>query len=109
MNFIKESADKKPIVDTVFAIVAKAKEAKEKYGDENVIDATIGSLYDEQGHIVAFHSVFESFDQIPAAQKAAYADSFRGNPDFRELVKKWTLGQGKVNLESRAVQVPYPQ
>ena len=29
MNFIKESADKKPIVDTVFAIVAKAKEATE--------------------------------------------------------------------------------
>ena len=106
MNFIKESADKKPIVDTVFAIVAKAKEVKEKYGDENVIDATIGSLYDEQGHIVAFHSVFESFDQIPAAQKAAYADSFRGNPDFRELVKKWTLGQGKVNLESSVIATP---
>ena len=41
MNFIKESADKNPIVDTVFAIVRKANAAKETFGAENVIDATL--------------------------------------------------------------------
>ena len=41
MNFIKESADKNPIVDTVFAIVRKANAAKEEFGAENVIDATL--------------------------------------------------------------------
>ena len=61
MNFVKKSADMQPLVDTVFAIVAKAKEAKAKYGDENVVDATIGSLYDETGKIVAFKSVYEIF------------------------------------------------
>ena len=35
-------------------IVKKAKEAKAKIGAENVVDATIGSLYNEEGSIVAF-------------------------------------------------------
>lgn len=48
MNFVKESVNQTPIVDTVFSIVAKAKEAKAKVGAENVVDATIGSLYDEE-------------------------------------------------------------
>lgn len=106
MNFIKESADKKPIVDTVFAIVSKAKEAKEKYGAENVVDATIGSLYDEHGKIVAFDTVFNSFNEISNEQKAAYANSFRGNPDYCELAKEWTLGRAFVNLESSVIATP---
>ena len=36
MNFVKESVNQTPIVDTVFSIVAKAKEAKAKVGSENV-------------------------------------------------------------------------
>ena len=59
MNFIKESADKNPIVDTVFAIVRKANAAKETFGAENVIDATLGSLYSEDGNLVAMESVFK--------------------------------------------------
>ena len=42
MNFVKDSVNQQPIVDTVFTIVAKAKEAKEKYGADQVVDATIG-------------------------------------------------------------------
>lgn len=60
MNFVKESVNQTPIVDTVFSIVAKAKEAKAKVGSENVVDATIGSLYDEEGTLVALDSVFSS-------------------------------------------------
>lgn len=106
MNFVKKSADMQPLVDTVFAIVAKAKEAKAKYGDENVVDATIGSLYDETGKIVAFKSVYETFDNIPAANKAAYAVSFQGNPEYRTLCKEWTLGKANVNLESTVIATP---
>lgn len=103
MDFIKKSADKKPIVDTVFAIVEKAKEAKEKVGDQ-VVDATIGSLYGEDGKIVAYDTVFKNYDAIPASKKAAYANSFRGNPDFRELVKEWVLKD--VKLESSVIATP---
>ena len=106
MNFIKESADKKPIVDTVFAIVEKAKEAKKTVGEENVVDATIGSLYDESGQFVAFKTVFDNYDKISAKTKGAYAVSFRGNPDFRRRVQEWTLGQAGSTLKSSVIATP---
>ena len=60
MSFVKESVSQKPIVDTVFTIVKKAKEDKAKSGEDVVVDATIGSLYDEEGKLVALDSVFSS-------------------------------------------------
>ena len=47
MSFVKQNVNKAPIEDTVFAIVKKAKEAKAAIGAEQVVDATIGSLYNE--------------------------------------------------------------
>ncbi|MBR2027463.1 MAG: aminotransferase class I/II-fold pyridoxal phosphate-dependent enzyme [Oscillospiraceae bacterium] len=104
MNFIKESADKNPIVDTVFAIVRKANAAKETFGAENVIDATLGSLYDEEGSLVAMKSVFGSFDEVTPKQKAGYAAGFLGNADFRTLCTQWTVGG--TNLASSVVATP---
>ena len=104
MNFIKESADKNPIVDTVFAIVRKAMAAKEEFGAENVIDATLGSLYSEDGNLVAMDSVFASFDEVTPKQKAGYASGFLGNADFRTLCTQWTVGG--TNLASSVVATP---
>ena len=72
MRFVKEQVDLKPIVDTVFAIVKKAKEAKQEIGEENVVDATIGSLYDEHGKIVAFDSVFSTLREEPAPSASRF-------------------------------------
>lgn len=96
MRFVKEQVDLKPIVDTVFAIVKKAKEAKQEIGEENVVDATIGSLYDEHGKIVAFDSVFSTLKQLQNEVMAAYAGSFTGNPNYREHVYDWVVGDRSV-------------
>ena len=64
MSFVKQNVNKAPIEDTVFAIVKKAKEAKAAIGAEQVVDATIGSLYNEEGNIVAFDSVFTPYNEI---------------------------------------------
>ena len=45
--FIKKEKDTSKLIDTVFTIVSKASIAKQEYGSENVIDASIGSLFDE--------------------------------------------------------------
>ena len=105
MSFVRESADKKPIVDTVFAIVKKAKEAKLKYGEDNVVDATIGSLYDENGNLVALDTVFTSLKKQDNKKLAAYAASFRGNPDFQQDVYDWVL-QGKSHLYHEIIATP---
>lgn len=106
MNFTKNSANLTPIEDTVFAVVSKAKEAKAKLGAENVVDATIGSLYDETGKLVAFKSVFDNYDKINKEVKAAYASSFTGNPTFRKQVAAWTIGQADVKLAYSVIATP---
>ena len=71
MTFVRKKADITPIVDTVFAIVNKAKEDKAANGSDNVIDATIGSLYGEDETLVALDEVFDHYDEIDHRTKAA--------------------------------------
>ncbi|MBP3853369.1 MAG: aminotransferase class I/II-fold pyridoxal phosphate-dependent enzyme [Erysipelotrichaceae bacterium] len=104
MSFVKESVNTQPIVDTVFAIVDKAKKDKERNGDL-VVDATIGSLYDEQGSLVALDTVFDSLKGLDNKVLAKYAASFTGNPDFKEKVLDWVLPQG-MRLASEVIATP---
>lgn len=106
MSFVKKNVDVTPIEDTVFAIVKKAKEDIAKSGAENVIDATIGSLYNEEGTIVAFESVFTPYDQIAKETKAAYAGSFVGNETFRKQVYEWVAGGTGSTLSHSVIATP---
>lgn len=106
MTFVRKSADVTPIVDTVFAIVDKAKQDKAKNGSENVIDATIGSLYGEDEKLVALDEVFNHYDAIDHRVKAAYASSFTGNPDYRKSVYNWVTQNADVHLEHSVIATP---
>ncbi len=106
MSFIRENADVTPIVDTVFTVVRAAAEAKQKYGADKVVDATIGSLYDESGTLVAMKSVFKNLDEMDDKKKAKYAAAFLGNPGFRSTVNKWVLGNSGVNVYSTVCATP---
>ena len=106
MSFVKTKVDMTPIEDTVFAIVKKAKEAKAKIGAENVVDATIGSLYNEEGSIVAFESVFTPYDQIAKETKAAYAGSFVGNESYRKQVYDWIVKPSGSTSEHSVIATP---
>lgn len=105
MSFVKESVNTQPIVDTVFTIVKKAKEDKLKVGEENVVDATIGSLYDEQGNLVALESMFSSLKNLDNKVLAAYAASFTGNEDFKDRVYQWVLN-GNSHLLHEIIATP---
>lgn len=98
MRFVKKKANLVPIEDTVFAIVKKAKQAKAEFGEDQVVDATIGSLYDEDGKLVALQSVFSSYDALTKEIKAAYADSFIGNESYRKQVYDWVVKPSKLSL-----------
>jgi aspartate aminotransferase/aromatic-amino-acid transaminase len=91
MSFIKESASMTPIVDTVFAVVEQAAAAKQKYGEDAVVDAVIGSLYTEDGKLAAYPVVFETLKGLDDRSLARYAASFTGNPDFRKDARDWVL------------------
>lgn len=85
MSFTKESVNKTPIVDTVFVIVDKAKKAKEEVGAENVVDATIGSLYSEDGKLVALDTVFESLKSRIIEYLPNMRQALREIPIFKKL------------------------
>ena len=106
MSFTRRSADLTPIVDTVFSIVEKAKADKKANGPENVVDATIGSLYDEEGKLVAYDTVFDHYDGIAHRDKAAYAVSFTGNPDYRDEVYKWVTYGNDLKLAHSVIATP---
>lgn len=106
MSFVKKKVNTTPIEDTVFAIVKKAKAAIAELGAEHVVDATIGSLYNEEGSIVAFDSVFTPYDHIAKETKAAYAGSFVGNDSFREQVYNWIVKPSGSTLEHTVIATP---
>lgn len=105
-TFIREQVDATPIEDNVFAIVKLANEAKSKLGADQVVDATIGSLYDEEGKLVAFESVFTHYNEIENRSKAKYAASFNGNADFREQVYTWVKQAADCKLKHTVVATP---
>ena len=105
-EFIKSSIDQTPIEDNVFKIVSLANEDIAKIGKENVINGTIGALYDEQGQLVALDSVFDTYNHIENNQKAKYAASFRGNDNFRQQVLKWISQGSELNLASSVIATP---
>ena len=104
-NFVKDSVSQTPIVDTVFAIVNKAKEAKKTYGEDAVTDATIGSLYTEAGELAALDCVFDSLKNLDNKVLASYAGGFTGNPDFRQKVIDWVL-DGNSRLYKEVIATP---
>lgn len=105
INFVKDSVSQTPIVDTVFAIVNKAKEAKKTYGEDAVTDATIGSLYTEAGELAALDCVFDSLKNLDNKVLASYAAGFTGNPDFRQKVIDWVL-DGNSRLYKEVIATP---
>ena len=89
---LAKGMESRNLVDKVFSIAKKAKEAAEKYGDEKVVNATIGSLYDENGKLVVLKSVTETYKELPPEEIAGYASAFTGSPEYKESVKRSVLG-----------------
>ncbi|MEG0176240.1 pyridoxal phosphate-dependent aminotransferase [Anaerorhabdus sp.] len=106
MTFTRKVADLVPIVDTVFAVAELAKADAQKIGAENVVNATIGSLFDEKGELVAYKSVFDHYNQIANTTKAKYAASFVGNDSYREQVYQWVSQGANLNLYHRVIATP---
>jgi len=99
MGFLNRRSDGKKMVDKVFKAALKAKQAKKDFGHDAVVDATLGTLFDEQGIFVAFDSVWEPFNTIDNIQKAKYASSIQGNPNYRDAVYEWLFGTEELSCE----------
>lgn len=81
----------KKLVDNIFTTSKKAKKAIEKFGKENVINATIGSLYDENEKLAVYDVVENVYRNLPSEDLYAYATNVIGEDDYLEEVIKALL------------------
>lgn len=99
--FIKKSKDTSKLLDTVFVVANKAQLAKKE--NKDVIDASLGSLYDDNGNFVALNSVFDNYKNLSNKDIAKYSSSFSGNKKFKEVIKEFVLDNKFKNLHSEVI------
>ncbi len=95
----------KSVEDTVFKVVAEAVAAIKIHGDE-VVNATIGSLSDEDGNLVTMESVWNEYRNIDVRDIASYSASFKGEADYIEAVENWVFNGVKKEFFTGVVATP---
>ncbi|MDD6647502.1 MAG: aminotransferase class I/II-fold pyridoxal phosphate-dependent enzyme [Firmicutes bacterium] len=94
-----------PQEDKIFGISSRAKKMIAEKGADKVINATIGSLLDDDGELVVLSSVDEVFKHLSPKDYADYAP-IGGIAPFREAVQKAAFGAHKPAGFIEAVATP---
>ena len=94
-----------PKEDKVFAACAKAQDAVSKFGPDEVINATVGALYDDEGQLIVLKSVDKVMKDLAPADYAAYAP-IAGTPGFRKAILKAAFGSYEPKSYICAVGTP---
>ena len=89
-KFLRLTADPSTMNDPIFSSSQRAKQDD----DPHKIDATLGTLCDEEGNLLTFRCVYEIYDRLSAGAKAGYAQGIVGNRDYLAAVEKWVLPSG---------------
>ena len=106
MKFISDVVHDKEIVDTVFEASQGAIDASKKFGPEKVVNGAFGTYFDESGKLLTFDSVYRRFDQIDDINKARYAPSIMGSPEFQTAVKDWLFKSVGLDIECDVIATP---
>ena len=94
-----------PKEDKIFGISNRAKKMIAEKGADKVINATIGSLLDDDGKLIVLSSVDEVFRGLKPDEYADYAP-ICGIPAFREAVQKAAFGKFRHKSFTDAVAAP---
>lgn len=92
--------------DVVFSALKRAKEAIAQYGLDNVVNATIGAICDEQENFVSLASVDKYYRQLPTEDLMNYAP-IAGLPEYLQAAIDFTfMGYQPEGTYARAVATP---
>ncbi|MCL1808514.1 MAG: aminotransferase class I/II-fold pyridoxal phosphate-dependent enzyme [Clostridiales bacterium] len=94
-----------PMEDKIFGINRQAKELEAKIGKEAVVNATIGSLLDDEGRLVVLSSVVEVMKSLDAVDYADYAP-IGGTVEFKKAVIKAAFGNFEPDCFTGVVATP---
>lgn len=90
MSWLIHSRDNRPEDDPIFALNAEAKARHAK--GEDILNATIGALLNDDGSLAILPSVARALREVPAEVVAAYAP-IAGREDFLSAVRVDAVGQ----------------
>ena len=91
--------------DPIFEIAGRAKAAQARLGRENVIDATIGAIMDDDGNLVTFDSVYDVLKGLPNDKIAAYAP-IEGTPDYLSAMERVTFAEYRPDAHIKSFATP---
>lgn len=94
-----------PKEDKIFAVSGRAKAMIAEKGKDKVINATIGSLMDDDGDLVVLSSVMDAIRSLSPDDFAAYAP-IGGTPGFKKAITKAALGEYIPTRYTEAVASP---
>ena len=88
--FINKNAENKSLKNNILALSKEALEAKKI--DDEVINATAGTLKSEDGSLYVFPSVEKALRSLSNKEKYAYANS-AGSPEYKSAVIRKVFGR----------------
>jgi aromatic-amino-acid transaminase len=91
--------------DIIFGLAAQAQQAAERFGRSAIINATIGTLLEDDGSLVAFKSVYRVFKSLSDPEIAGYA-GLAGDPAFLEAAVSAAFLDCRPQACLRAVATP---
>ena len=100
---IKKSGNSGP--DLAFSINAKVKACQAKFGKENVINAVLGTLADDEGNIIALDSFYKRLETMDRGLIASYAP-IEGEKAFRETVLDLLFEDSRPDAYMEVVSTP---
>ena len=88
--------------DRAFELNAQAIEASHRLGKDKVINATVGSILDEQGNMVLLPTVEKIYRNLPLNDIASYAP-ICGLPKYRNAIEAVTFRQSKPDAYTSTI------
>jgi aromatic-amino-acid transaminase len=99
------AAQGKRFVDPVFSVLGAAREAIAKYGKDQVVNASIGTIYDDEEKLAYFPAVSELIKSLPPEQVVDYAP-IGGIAGFDQAVLDFAFGKSKPDSYLAAIATP---
>lgn len=101
----KQNGRNIPLEDKVFSVSNRAKKMIAEQGKDKVINATIGSLLDDEGRLIVLDSVAEAVKELESVEYADYAP-IGGIAPFKEAVQKAAFGSFQPKTYTEAMATP---
>lgn len=99
------AAQGKRFVDPVFSVLGAAREAIAKYGNDQVVNASIGTIYDDEEKLVYFPTVHRLITTMAPENIMDYAP-IKGIAGFDQAVLDFTFGASKPESYMAAIATP---